>query len=179
MKTLITLRPRDFSTDSAQDDFSGFSKRTAARAVLLNEQGEVYLLNVSKHGYHKLPGGGVDEGEDIEQALARELLEEVGCRAEVLAELGKTVEYRVYDDGGLEQVSFTYLARQVGDQVAAALEEGEIEEGMFEVRAPNIEAAIELLHRDAPDNLEGRYIQKRDMSILEEAKRVFANTDGV
>lgn len=179
MKKLITLKPQDFLTDSTQIDFSGFSKRTAARAVLLNKQGEVYLLNVSKHGYHKLPGGGVDRDEEIEQALERELLEEVGCRAEVLVELGETVEYRAYDDGGLEQVSFAYLARQVGEQVPSALEEGEIEEGMFEVRAKSIDDAIAILSHDTPDNLEGRYIQKRDMSILEEAKRVFANIKGV
>jgi len=127
-------------------------------------------MNVSLHSYHKLPGGGIDEGESIIQALERELLEEVGCKAEVIAELGTVIEYRNYDDGGLEQTSYCYLARQTGDQVASALEDGELAEGMVEVKAKNIDEAISLLTNDKPDNLEGKFIQKRDLAFLKAAK---------
>ena len=170
MKNLLTIQQHDILPDSPIVDTSGYRKREAARAVLLDEDDQVYLLNVSKHGYHKLPGGGIDEGEDIKQALNRELMEEVGCRANLMAELGTVTEYRTYDDGGLEQVSYCYLARQSGEQVDSALEEGELAEGMFEVKAKNIDDAIELLTRDMPDNLEGKFIQKRDLAFLKAAK---------
>lgn len=131
MKHLLTINEQDVAPDSPIIDTSNFRKRGAARAVLLDQNGQVYLLNVSKHGYHKLPGGGIDEGEDIRQAMERELMEEVGCKAEILAELGTVIEYRNYDDCGLEQTSYCYLAKQVGEQVASALEEGELAEGII------------------------------------------------
>ena len=99
-----------------------------------------------------------------------ELLEEVGCKAETIFELDEIIEYRTYDDGGLKQTSYCYLARQVGKQVESALEEGELKEGMFEVKASNIDEAIKLLENDKPDNLEGKFIQKRDVTFLIEAK---------
>lgn len=170
MKNLLTIKEQDIVPDCPVIDTSTFRKRGAARAVLLDDNGLVYLLNVSKHGYHKLPGGGIDDGEDIKQAMERELMEEVGCKADILAELGTVIEYRNYDGGGLEQTSYCYLAKQVGEQVASALEEGELAEGMFEVKAESIDDAIALLSQDKPDNLEGKFIQKRDIAFLEAAK---------
>jgi 8-oxo-dGTP diphosphatase len=172
MKNLLTINEQDIIPDSPVVDTSNFREREAARAVLLDKDGQVYLLNVSKHGYHKLPGGGIDEGEEIKQALERELLEEVGCKAEIVAELGTIVEYRNYDDGGLKQTSYCYLAKQVGDQIDSALEEGELEEGMFEIKAQDIDEAIALLTNDKPDNLEGKFIQRRDITFLKAAKEV-------
>ncbi len=170
MINLLTIKEQDIVPNSPVVDTSAFRKRGAARAVLLDDKNQVYLLNVSKHGYHKLPGGGIDEGEDTQQALERELMEEVGCKAQIIAELGVVVEYRNYDDGGLEQTSYCYLAKQVGEQIASALEEGELEEGMFEVKAKSVDAAITLLSQDKPDNLEGQFIQKRDLAFLQAAK---------
>jgi 8-oxo-dGTP diphosphatase len=170
VKNLLIIKEQDITPDSPVADTSTFRKRGAARAVLLDDKGEVYLLNVSNHGYHKLPGGGIDEGEDVKQALERELMEEVGCKAEIVAELGTVVEYRNYDDGGLVQTSYCYLAKQVGEQVESTLEEGELAEGMFEVKAKSIDEAIALLAQDKPDNLEGKFIQKRDLAFLKAAK---------
>ena len=170
MKSILTIKAQDIVPESPAIDKSAFRKRRAARAVLLDSAGQVYLLNVSKHGYHKLPGGGIDESEDIQQALERELMEEVGCKAEIVAELGSVTEYRDYDDGGLEQVSYCYLAKQIGEQFDSALEEGELAEGMFEVKAKSIDVAIDLLTQDEPDNLEGKFIKKRDLAILKVAK---------
>ncbi|MEO8862807.1 MAG: NUDIX domain-containing protein [Candidatus Saccharimonadales bacterium] len=79
MKSLLTIREQDIVAGSADVDTSSFRERRAARAVLLDDNAQVHMLNVSKHGYHKLPGGGIEAGEDILSALERELMEEVGC----------------------------------------------------------------------------------------------------
>lgn len=170
MKNLLTIHAHTIISDSTEVDVSNFRERSAARAVLLDKSGRVYLLNVSKHGYHKLPGGGIDEGEEIKQALARELLEEVGCNAEIIAELGTVIEYRDYEDDGLKQTSYCYLAKQAGKQVGSALEQDELEEGILGVKAKSIDDAIALLSQDKPDNLEGKFIQKRDIAFLQAAK---------
>lgn len=51
-------------------------RRTAARAIV--RDGERYLLIAGKYGDHKFPGGGVEPGETLEDALIREVREETG-----------------------------------------------------------------------------------------------------
>lgn len=163
MKMLLTIG--DKNTNKV------LKERTAARAVLLNQHGGVHLLHVSKHGYHKLPGGGVDEGETVEEALHRELKEEVGSSAEIIAELGIIEEFRSYDDGDLlHQISYCFLAKQVGELFESALEQGEIEEGLQHVIVNSIDEAIKLIKNDKPNNTEGEYIVERDLTFLNAAK---------
>jgi 8-oxo-dGTP diphosphatase len=54
--------------------------RTAARAVVLDPAGRILLVRFEfpNGGVWGTPGGGVDDGESHEQALLRELSEEVG-----------------------------------------------------------------------------------------------------
>lgn len=84
MRTLLTLHDSDIFPDVADNDPGGFSLRHATRAVLINDQGQVALLKVGNGNYHKLPGGGVEGSEDMQLALERELLEEAGCRADLM-----------------------------------------------------------------------------------------------
>lgn len=49
-------------------------KRTAARGII--QKNGRYLLIHSKYGDHKFPGGGMNDGETLEQTLVREVQEE-------------------------------------------------------------------------------------------------------
>jgi 8-oxo-dGTP pyrophosphatase MutT (NUDIX family) len=51
-------------------------KRTAVRGIIKNNN--KYLLIHSKYGDHKFPGGGLKQGESLEQTLLREVQEETG-----------------------------------------------------------------------------------------------------
>jgi len=51
-------------------------QRTAARGVILRD-GKLLMVHTDA-GDYKFPGGGVEPGETLEAALARELLEETG-----------------------------------------------------------------------------------------------------
>jgi 8-oxo-dGTP diphosphatase len=67
--------------------------RTAVRAVILRGY-ELLMVHSTNVGDYKFPGGGVDEGESHEQALARELQEECGTSLlSVDGELGAVIEY--------------------------------------------------------------------------------------
>ncbi len=58
------------------------AERTAVRAVISDSR-NLLMVHPEKNGDYKLPGGGVETGEDLETALRREVMEE--CGAEITA----------------------------------------------------------------------------------------------
>jgi 8-oxo-dGTP diphosphatase len=166
VKHLLTLTNVDLGLPSPENK-DGYKTRDAARAVVTDAKGRVPLLFVSKYKYHKLPGGGVEAGEDMKLALARELVEEIGCVAEVTGEVGEIIEYR--DDWQEKQTSHCYTAKQTGEAQEPDFTEKEKAEGFMIKWAESIEDAILLLENDQPTNYEGRFIQKRDLTFLQHA----------
>lgn len=67
--------------------------RTAVRAIILKDN--KILMVRSNHGFFKLPGGGVEEGESQVEALLREVAEETGfLNLKVIEKLGIVSEKR-------------------------------------------------------------------------------------
>ena len=60
-----------------------YSIRNTARAIILTHQHEVLLIRVKYPWLNDdlwvLPGGGIEEGEDIRSTIAREVFEETGA----------------------------------------------------------------------------------------------------
>lgn len=62
-------------------------------AVILNPQNEILLLERNKspeHGYWSIPGGSVEFGETIEDAIVREVKEELGLEVRIIKMLRVT-----------------------------------------------------------------------------------------
>jgi 8-oxo-dGTP diphosphatase len=173
MQRLLTIRESDIYPERENLNPDSFRTRNAARAIVLNSKGGIALLNATTHNYHKLPGGGIELGENVSSALQRELLEEIGCKADITSEVGEVVEYR--DEWKLMQISHCYLAKQTGKQQAPSFTQSEIDEGFEIVWADNIKTAIKLLEQDKPKNYDGLFIQRRDIQLLKTAQRILTN----
>ncbi|MFA6194326.1 MAG: NUDIX domain-containing protein [Patescibacteria group bacterium] len=154
--------------DLKPEDIEKFEVRRAARAVVFDNDKNIGILYVGKYNYHKLPGGGLEGDESIEEALKRECLEEIGCNIEIFEELGEIIEYR--DEWLLKQHSYCYLANMVGDKGRPDFTQKEIETG-FEIKWVSLEEAIKLLENDKPEDYEGGFIQIRDGRFLKEAEK--------
>lgn len=126
MRNILQIHEQDIVPDAPVIDTANFRTRAAVRAVVSDSAGKVALLRVGLHDYHKLPGGGIDEGEDILAALERELSEEIGCRAEVTGEVGEIVEYR--DQSELVQTSYCFTTTLVGEKGVPDFTEKELRE---------------------------------------------------
>lgn len=69
-------------------------ERQAARAIVLDER-NVLMLYTRRYDDYSLPGGGVDTGESIVDALQRELGEETGAaKVELVRFIGYVDEHR-------------------------------------------------------------------------------------
>lgn len=140
--------------------------RQAARAVVFDSDHHVALLHVQNGGYYKLPGGGVESGEDLPSALKRECLEEIGCQVEVGQEVGMTLEYR--DKYNIKQESYCYLARVIGSKGVPQFTEEEIADGFTSLWVP-LKDAIQLVADANTENYEGKFIIPRELVFLREA----------
>jgi hypothetical protein len=106
MKILKTIKDSDFPDYKPLVNVD-FKLREAARAVLFDKDNKIALLYVSNFNYHKLPGGGVEENEDIFQALEREVFEETGCKISVTKKIGIIHEYK--EQESTFQKSYCYI----------------------------------------------------------------------
>lgn len=161
MKQLLLLNPEN----ATENEVKNYRVREAARAVVIDNEGKIALLHVSKEKYYKLPGGGLEGTEDRLVALRRECQEEIGCDVEVIEEIGYVTEYRKIFS--LKQTSFCYLTKVKGKKKEPDFTDTEIEKG-FEVVWLVYEDARKYLAECSPTTFEGKaYIVPRDIAILE------------
>ena len=164
MKLLKIINPEN-ATD---EEVATYSVREASRAVVVDQEGKIGLLHVVNNNHYKIPGGGIDEGEDRVAALKRECIEEIGCEVEVLRELGMIVEYRKIFE--LKQTSYCYLAQVIGEKGIPHLEADELEDG-FQIEWMSYNEAILAFERNTASTFEGReYMVPRDSEFLQSAK---------
>jgi len=162
MKIIKTINPEKVG----EKDICDWEYREAARAVVFDKENKIGLLYVSNKNYYKLPGGGIEEGEDIKIALDRECEEELGVQVEVLKEIGSIVEYRAQFK--LHQTSYCFLARTSSDKKTPNFTDEEKSSG-FEIFWVEPKEAMLLLNLKQTSDYEGKFIEERDFCFLSKA----------
>lgn len=170
------FRDSDFGLPEDKDE-STFDERTASRAVLVDKDYRVALINAKNRGYYKLPGGGIDPGELITEALHREVIEEAGWKIEPLCTLGYTHETR--HKFGQYNISYAFLARAT-EFVGNNLMDDEEEDGFELEWFNNIDAAIAAVEKiDTTDMIyQAKFFTARELAILRAARKVLKEKYG-
>ncbi len=167
MEILRTIRDSDFGLDFPVAALE--KERRAARAIVFDADKKIALLHATKKHFHKLPGGGIEGEESIQEALEREAMEEIGCKIKNVRELGIVEEYR--SKFNLHQLSYCFLADLSGEKGTPHLEESEIADG-FETVWLSLDDAVKVLEAEANvEDYEGKFIQMRDLIVLTEAQK--------
>ncbi len=163
MYLIKEITDHDAQTGHQPDPTKKYKLRKAVRAIL-RYQDKIALLHVSNKNYYKVPGGGMEDGEDKETTLKREVIEETGCQCQIIEELGVTLEYR--DQIDLIQVSYVFVADVVGEPGTPHMMEDEIADG-FEVEWFSKDEIKAALSDQTPQSYTDKFAGLRDKSILE------------
>lgn len=164
MQLLLEITEKNLGFGSSESFTRPYQLRKAARAVIFNASNQIALLAVTKLNYYKLPGGGVEAGENLTQALAREVLEETGSTIQVEDEIGVIIEYR--DRFKILQISYCYRAHLIGQPRDPHFTAEEKANG-FELLWLPLPTAIQKLAEDRTTDYEGKFIEKRDLAFLQ------------
>jgi ADP-ribose pyrophosphatase YjhB (NUDIX family) len=119
-------------------------ERVATRAIVLRGS-DILVLYTKRYDDYSLPGGGVEQGEDIECAMVRELAEETGARnVKIVTPFGLFEEYRPWHKDNIDVLkmrSYCYVCEIDAELGQPDLELYEIQNGM-QVCWLNIHKAI-------------------------------------
>lgn len=170
-KNIATITDKDFNIEEKINQDNPII-RVGARGIITNDNGEIAIIYKKNKNEYKLPGGGVEDGENTEIAFKRECEEELGCQIEILEKLGTVEEYKSQEN--FKQLSFVYLGYKKADLEANKLTTQEQEEGTRFIWLPKTEAldkmraSLNNLKSSKYDNVyRTRFMVLRDIKILE------------
>ncbi|WP_328712258.1 NUDIX domain-containing protein [Nocardia salmonicida] len=104
--------------------------KVAVSAVVLDKSGRILMIRRTDNDLYAIPGGGLEAGETVSEAVAREVLEETGIRVEVTDLVGvfsNPGHVIAYDDGEVRQeFSICFRARPTGGSLRTSEESKEV-----------------------------------------------------
>ena len=178
MKVIKTLTDKDFNLDVKE--MINPRKREGARGLVFNKDGNIAILFKKNKNEYKLIGGGIDDGEEPEDAFVREVKEETGCSVKIDKYLGNFIEEKSQDS--FIQTSYVFVAHIIGNKSVPKYTKKEEDEGSRCIWL-DIDEAMYLIKncedKLKPSKYDGemsiyhtKFIVKRDYEILKYYKSI-------
>ena len=169
-KLSLKLQDREFPFEYTDHD------REIVRGIVFDEERNFYFVRIhrddsfGKATLIETSGGGVEKGESLEMAIKRELKEELGAEVEILREIGIVSDYYNLIHRHNMNHYFLCKVRSFGEK---NLMPYEIRDFHMETLKLSYEEAIEEYKKCSNTKL-GRLIAQREVSVLEEVKKMLS-----
>lgn len=167
----IHLRDEEWPFDGITHD------RQIVRAILFDDEGYFYFVHVDRDddfgraAYIETAGGGVEDGENLEIAIRRELGEELGASVEVVCKIGVVSDY--YNLIHRHNINNYYLCRAVSFG-KTHMTEDEIHSFHLSTLKLTYDEAVAEYERCTETPI-GRIVCNRELPILKRAKEILEN----
>jgi len=123
MKPLATFTQKDIFPEKEEQKNIIYEDRPTGKAIVFNCKNKIALVGNKVNSFYLLPGGGINEGETIENGVIRECLEEIGYCVELIDKIGTTEDYRARDKKHC--INYCYTAKLFGEKRKVQLTEDE------------------------------------------------------
>ena len=148
--------------------------RQIVRAVVFDDDRNFYFVRANRDDDFgaatliETSGGGVEEGEDLPEAIKRELKEELGIESEIICKIGVVSDY--YNLIHRHNINNYYLCRAVsfGDK---HLTPEEIKDFHLSTLKMTYDEAVSEYGKRRESRL-GRLVCNRELPVLEKAKEI-------
>lgn len=151
--------------------YAYFERQNGIGAVVLDKDNRVLLLNQYRYpikGFQwNIPGGGVEEGESLEEAVKREVLEESGLRVEIIRSLG-----RVYPQSSITSQYINLYLCKTSDELQLDIERGEDDEWIKDIKFFEMDELLKMIDLgELTDASSGNAIQIADRYLRSNNKQ--------
>lgn len=171
IENIIRVSDKDFNIEEKIHNESPIT-RFGARGIVINEDGDIAVIHKEKKNEYKLPGGGIEKGEDASDAFKRECEEEIGTKVEIKELLGTAEEYKSQEN--FKQLSFVFVANKTIELDSNKLTKKEKDEGTKYLWMNKTEvldkmkSSLKELKASEYDNVyRTKFMVLRDIKILE------------
>ena len=142
---------------------SSASPRLTARAILKREDCLFAVMYAKKFNLYSLPGGGIEENEIPEAAIAREIWEETGCTCSTIEPLGVVLENRFHADYTQIDYYFVVTANEESGQLHLTSNE---EQNGTRPQWHTLDEVVHLIRDREHETNQRKYLQARDLAAL-------------
>lgn len=139
--------------------------RLTARGIVRNKDGLYAVMYAGKFNLYSLPGGGIEDGEDVLTALYREILEETGCTCDHIEELGIVSENRAHQD--FTTRSYYYIVATEQEAASVHLTSDELA-NKTTVQWHTLSDMVHLISDPEHTTNQRKFLQARDVAALTE-----------